>query len=123
MPSTAARAASSGSESTGICSTEGGSHSEIIGHNCSSIDSVGLARSKLLEGPWEFHPLQLSIPQQPGPSMSSVWTGWPRCTPDDLDPGSLFCFYAAAGSAMLNTSLRNAAVGWKTFSVEDYTAW
>ena len=59
---------------------EGGSHSEIIGHNCSSIDSVGLARSKEIEGPWESHPLQLSIPQQPGPSMSSVWTGWPRCT-------------------------------------------
>ena len=34
---------------------EGGSHSEIIGHNCSSIDSVGLARSKSIEGPWELH--------------------------------------------------------------------
>ena len=31
---------------------EGGSHSEIIGHNCSSVDSVGLARSKDIRGPW-----------------------------------------------------------------------
>lgn len=27
---------------------EGGSHSEIVDHNCSSVDSIGLARSKLV---------------------------------------------------------------------------
>jgi hypothetical protein len=36
----------------------------------------------------------ISIPQQAGPSESSVWTGWPRCTADDANASQLFCFHA-----------------------------
>ena len=59
----------------------------------------------------------ISIPQQSGPSDSSVWTGWPRCTADDANASQLFCFHAVGGAAMLNTSLRYASIGYTTFSL------
>ena len=55
-----------------------------------------LARSNDIHGLWAASdsPSMISIPQQAGPSESSVWTGWPRCTADDANASQLFCFHA-----------------------------
>eukprot|EP01062_Namystynia_karyoxenos_P067137 TRINITY_DN61007_c0_g1_i1.p1 TRINITY_DN61007_c0_g1~~TRINITY_DN61007_c0_g1_i1.p1 ORF type:complete len:517 (+),score=82.80 TRINITY_DN61007_c0_g1_i1:97-1647(+) len=92
--------------------------------NCTR-DSVGLARSSDLLT-WETHPLQVSIPWQPGSGFDSEWTGWPRAyvaPATATTKAAVHVIYAAGGPDMLNTSRRWATSGVRSWDLDKFTSW
>lgn len=116
-------------------------------------DTIGLSRSKQLEGPFtERHPLQVRtndhgsyarnrgvyskndvfvlkwwiqviIPPQPDPSFDSTWTGWPRAYLEAAT-GELQVLYSAGGRDMQNSSLHDyASTGLRKWSLEKLANW
>ncbi len=82
-------------------------------------DSIGLARSKSLTGPWERHPLNPIIPQQTGDRFDSIWTGWPRTV---IKENQVYIFYAA-GSNRFAENPHRASVGLRIVPLDHYTSW
>ena len=89
-------------------------------------DTIGLMRSKTLEGPYvERHPLQIIIPSQPNGRFDSTWTGWPRAHISE-STGELLVLYAAGGRDMQNYSKSihdYASTGLRRWSLEKLTNW
>ena len=87
-------------------------------------DTIGLMRSKTIEGPWhERHPLQIIIPPQPADAFDSTWTGWPRVHVDETG-GTALVLYAAGGRDMQNSTLHDyATTGIRTWSLDKLAQW
>ena len=89
-------------------------------------DTIGLMRSKTLEGPYvERHPLQIIVPSQPNARFDSTWTGWPRAHISEIT-GELLVLYAAGGRDMQDSSKGIhdfASTGLRRWSLEKLTNW
>jgi hypothetical protein len=87
-------------------------------------DTIGLTRSRHLEGPYtERHPLQVMIAPQPDPSFDSTWTGWPRAYLNE-SAGELQVLYSAGGRGFHNDSLHDyATTGLRKWSLDKLVDW
>jgi len=78
-------------------------------------DSVGVARSRSLHGPWERHPLNPIINQRAGDHFDSMWTGWPNAV---LKDNQVYIYYAAAGNE--KESVRHTDIGLRVVPTETF---
>ena len=103
---------------------EGTNQISWTGPNGAWGDTVGLLRSRDIEGPWvERHPLQISIPPQADPSFDSTWTGWPRAYVDNAS-GEVQVLYAAGGRGMKNSTMHPyASTGLRRWSLDRLGQW
>ena len=87
-------------------------------------DTVGLMRSRTLEGPWhDRHPLQIAVPPRPRDTFDSTWTGWPRAHVDAAS-GTLQVLYSAGGNDFKNSSLHDyASTGLVVFNLTRLAQW
>jgi hypothetical protein len=87
-------------------------------------DTIGLSRSRHLEGPYTVrHPLQIIVAPQPDNAFDSTWTGWPRVHLDAA-AGELQVLYSAGGRGMKNSSMHDyATTGLRKWSLEKLANW
>ena len=70
-------------------------------------DSIGVARSR--DGLETFdmdYPYELAIPQRPGATFDSCWTGWPKALVIDQEA---HVFFAAGGWGFVDAGSRHYA--------------
>ena len=87
-------------------------------------DSVGLARAPDLKGPWEPHPLKLSVPQGSGVRFDAAWTGWPRAiVQQNPAGGTVQIFYAAQLQGGPGVAMGGQTIGRRRVDTESFTSW